>query len=394
MLGCGVLAAAATLLGPRQAGSDPGERPLTGAGIDVHVSKGAKVDLFPTSQAGQYLSTDPVPQALANASWVFVKEHFGKYPLVEWQGKTLAEIGHQALRKRLRYIAWRVCKASHELTGKYPYQVDPVLAMALLFQESQFYEFSISRTGAAGIAQFMRPTAVAMGMKVLDSASIGRWERARSGLKRLVREYERSNPAVRTGKIATDSLSLIYTQAKETGSELGRLQATDPESSETPKLNERLAELNKDFAAISSCRALRPGYSTAFAAFMTEMIDRRRQRELEWIAYQKDLEAVIRHNGSDRDIFDDRVVADIKAKDSRFTYGAIASGIELLASNLTHSRINGNVLSALSAYNAGPSRTREPGVFKPFGRVPAITETTTYVSRVLNIRHMILNNLD
>ena len=251
----------------------------------------------------------------------------------------------------------------------------------------------MSPVGAAGIAQFIRSSAESLGLRVLDSVHHDDWQQRVVEVRSLIETYERLNPAVRQGAISTDSLHLIYRKATDNASELGKLLARGRETTRPEALDSRLDETRRDFAAICQSRNLKPRYAPAFDAFLSSYVEKRRQRELSWIAYENDLETVFRNGDADRDVFDRTEIAAISAKDQRFTYSAIAACVELMAQNLSHPRISGNILSALAAYNAGPSRTRETGVFEKYGKVPAIGETATYVSRVLNLRHLILGHL-
>ena len=44
---------------------------------------------------------------------------------------------------------------------------------------------------------------------------------------------------------------------------------------------------------------------------------------------------------------------------------------------------NGNIIAAAAGYNAVLSTTIANGLYKPFGKIPNLDETVTYISRVL-----------
>ena len=90
----------------------------------------------------------------------------------------------------------------------------------------------------------------------------------------------------------------------------------------------------------------------------------------------------VRANLRGRDIFNDSDAIFLRGFDDRVLYRkTIPAMVKMMAGHL-RSR-NGNILAAAAGYNAGLSRTASWGLYKPFGRIPDISETAGYISKIL-----------
>ena len=121
-------------------------------------------------------------------------------------------------------------------------------------------------------------------------------------------------------------------------------------------------------------------YSQKLAEYDREVLDSRAD-------FRKYLEA----NVENRNIFNRRDLDFIVGFDERFTYRKpVSSMVKMMARSLRARQ--GNILAATVGYNAGLSSTAASGIYKPYGRIPAIEQSTTYLSHIL-VNHYEINQL-
>ena len=90
----------------------------------------------------------------------------------------------------------------------------------------------------------------------------------------------------------------------------------------------------------------------------------------------------LRENFAERDIFKKADLDFLLQFDERVTYKKPIHAMILMLARSLRAR-NGNIIAAAAGYNAGLSRTKAHGPYRPFGRIPNFDETATYISRVL-----------
>lgn len=214
----------------------------------------------------------------------FLQERYGSEPF--WGKKRINDVD---IEKRIHNILVWIRKGAQEKAGIYP--TDPLLIVAQIYEESRFYEFSISPVCAAGIAQFIKPSAKAYGM-----LCAGKKNNNGCRVPSLASEYEQFLDArgkrrhMREAVLDPEDLPLMYLDIK---------RMTDKE-------------------------------------------------KLHLARYKNFLQA----NVEGRDIFNPKDIAFINQFDQRFGYRhAIPAMVAYMAGNLRSS--DGYVPSALIGYNAG-----------------------------------------
>lgn len=278
---------------------------------------------------------------LARAALDYLEDFYGDKSLPIWR-RPFKEI---ELEKRLVNIAYWVLKGVQQHAGVW--YVDPTWVMGQIMQESFFYEFAVSSSLALGVCQFILPTA--KGYDLLCAGEAPAHHAA---------PYQSPELAGR----AQDFYRLRSEKAEFKRANRGRLLNPDD-------LVARLAA--GDTEGLQAAASQHLELLEAFKAY-DEKIDQARE----------DFRTYLAANLEDRDIFDDQDAAFLKGFDQRLTYSRpISAMVRLLADNLRAR--NGNLLAAASGYNAGPSRTKDDGHYAAYGRIPALEETTKYVSHIL-----------
>jgi hypothetical protein len=287
---------------------------------------------------------------LTKATLRFVQEHYRGKALPIW-GRKLEEID---LEKRVANIVYWVLKGVHEHRRIYP--VDPVWIVAQIMAESFFYEFAISSAFAVGVCQFIPETAKGYGMRMFDPA----------GAPMQVRFPE-----------AAESLA-VHRQLRE--------ELRKSKQSYRDYCIDRGVQLRDVLAAMVEGRSI-PDAEYHLKALIEQETLESRLREAQQVHIR-----FLRANFDGRSIFDKDDLAFLAAFDERVTYRIpVMSMVEMMAGALKAR--HGNILTAASAYNAGPSRTRDTGLYEPFGRIPNINETSTYVSRIVVNHHQIADRM-
>jgi len=213
--------------------------------------------------------------------------------------------------------------------------VDPVLVIALLYNESRFSPVAISPAGAVGMAQFMPDTALEYNLDPI--ARLDLWQRYRS-----VRKTERARRR--------------------------RLQ------------NEFLQQygISKFSTAEVIQHALEKDQLDALAAY--QKLANADKPEL---AALDDYIVAVREELAQFDFFADGETT-LGRLDARVSYAAPTAAVDYLARRLAEN--SGMTSSAVAAYNAGPAAVHDSNprsVLYGYGDPPAYPETVRYVQRVL-----------
>jgi hypothetical protein len=291
----------------------------------------------------------PFGNRLSRATLEFIQEHYRGKTLPVW-GLKLEEI---ELEKRVTNIVYWVLRGAHEHRTIYP--VDPVWIVAQIMAESFFHEFAISPAFAVGVCQFIPETAQGYGMRLHDpnnplpirnpeaARSLAEHRTLREEIKKVRQEYR--------------------TFCADQGGQFKVILAAMIEGRTFPDAEQHLG----------------------FLVAQEELESRIKQAQQAYIGF-------LRANFEGRSIFNKNDLAFLSAFDERVTYRRpVMFMVEMMAGALKAR--NGNILAAASAYNAGLSTTRDSGLYEPYGRIPNISETSTYVSRIAVNHHQIVRRM-
>lgn len=213
--------------------------------------------------------------------------------------------------------------------------VDPVLVMAILYNESRFAPLAISPTGALGMAQFMPDTAGEYGLLPIARPKLWQRFRDKQSAERTRRSADRNAFLTRYGLESFSATAVIEYTLK-----IGTLDA----------LTEYHALADTEKPELDALR----GYVTAV---------------------RQDLEPF--------DFFTDGAAA-VGRIDARTQYAAATAAVDYIARRLAEN--SGMTSSAIAAYNAGPAAVRDGNprsVLYGYGELPAFPETVLYLQRVL-----------
>jgi hypothetical protein len=216
--------------------------------------------------------------------------------------------------------------------------VDPILVLALLYNESRFKPTVISPAGAVGMAQLMPDTALELGLTPVGRPDL--WERFRE-----VRRQEREARAQRIEAfrarhgIAQFSADAVIERAIAAG-------AVD--------VLREYVEISRPATDVETARQ---AYIAALAAgFATH------------------------------DFFTANGAEALGRLDARTSYAAVRQAVTYVAQRLRQTE--GMASSAVAAYNAGPDAVRvgnPRSVLYRYGDIPAYGETVTYVQRLMAV---------
>ncbi len=281
-------------------------------------------------------------QKLIRATLEVLQRHYSQEKMPVWD----RPFGEIDMEKRIRNIVYWLMIAIRESERIYP--VDPAFIIAMIMKESYFYEYAVSSSLAVGICQFVQPTAQEYGMLCAGTlpehgrapyrhtqfaGSVGEYYKIRRERKKFRRDHRPSKRFT-----LEDALDII------------QRGAADDYSKDARKHLNYLKEIK------------------AFD-------ERRRQARDNFRQY-------LRENVAGRDIFNQRDLPFILGFDERFTYKKPVLGMVKMIARSLRAR-EGNVLAAAIGFNAGLSSTRAAGRYQPYGKIPAIKQSTTYLSHVL-----------
>ncbi|MFP4315084.1 MAG: transglycosylase SLT domain-containing protein [Desulfovibrionales bacterium] len=287
---------------------------------------------------------------LIRATLDVVQEHYSGRNLPVW-GKRLDEID---LEKRVSNIIYWLVRGVNEHKKVYP--VDPAWLVAQIMAESFFYEFAVSPAFAVGVCQFVPTTALSYKMRL--------YNHEKGGLKIALPEEAASY--VKYSKLRQELWQLRNDNREYRGNEAKQLKTllqSIREGLEIPDVDKRLRFLTIQEELEEKLKAAREGYI-----------------------------GFLKANFEGRSIFNKNDLAFLSAFDERVTYRKPVFAMAEMMAGALRAR-NGNILAAASGYNAGLSTTQDIGVYKPFGRIPNITETSTYVSRIFINHHQIVSRM-
>ncbi|MGH1364293.1 MAG: transglycosylase SLT domain-containing protein [Calditrichia bacterium] len=289
---------------------------------------------------------------LTRATLDLLEKHYSSKPIPVWD-KTFSQID---LEKRLTNIVYWLVKGIENHQSIYP--LDPAWAISMIMKESYFYEFAISRALAVGICQFVQPTALSYNMlcagqddahkrapyKELKFASeSNRYYELRTQRRSYRRKYRPKNRYT-----IEQALEVISGNVTDDQRQKAKTQLT---------------------------------YEKRYNKFSDDM----RQAQANYRTY-------LLANVEGRDIFNRKDIRFLVGFEERFTYKKpLDSMAKMLASSLRAR--SGNILAAAIGYNAGLSSTKAVGRYKPFGRIPAIEQSTTYLSHILVNHHDIISRM-
>ncbi|MEL6822052.1 MAG: transglycosylase SLT domain-containing protein [Calditrichota bacterium] len=289
---------------------------------------------------------------LTRATLDLLEEHYSSKPIPVWD-KTFREID---MEKRISNIVFWLLKGVENHQAIYP--VDPAWAISMIMKESYFYEFAISKALAIGICQFVQPTALSYNMICAGQQTAHK----RSPYKLI--QY--ASEATRYYELRTQRRA--YRRKYRPKNRFTIQQALQVISDGASKADKEKAQ--KQLA-----------YEKRYSKFSDDMIKAREN-------YRNYLLA----NVKGRDIFNRRDVQFLVGFEERFTYKKpLDSMVKMLASSLRAR--SGNILAAAIGYNAGLSSTKAVGRYEPFGRIPAIEQSTTYLSHILVNHHDITSRM-
>jgi hypothetical protein len=300
--------------------------------------------------------TPPLPKdqpafghRLSRATLGFIEEHYRGINLPIW-GVKLEQID---MEKRVTNIVHWILRGVHEHRNIHP--VDPVWIVAQIMAESFFYEFAISPAFAVGVCQFIPETAREYGLRQYAAGSaLG------------VRNPEVSGALAEHRRLRDELRKVRQEYRAFCGDQGGRLRivlAAMVEGKSFPDAEKHL------------------GYLLA----QEELETRMREAQQRYIGF-------LRANFAGRSIFDRKDLPFLSEFDERVLYRKPVDAMVRMMAGALRAR-NGNILAAASAYNAGLSTTRDSGLYEPFGRIPNITETSTYVSRIVVNHHRIVERM-
>lgn len=279
---------------------------------------------------------------LTRAILEVLQDNFSSQAMPVW-GKYFHEVD---MEKRVTNIIYWVLEAVQQSQRVYP--VDPVWILAQIMKESYYYEFAVSRSLAVGICQFIQPTAQSHNILCAGERE-----------EHFTRSYQLSDFAGKANR---------YYQIR------------------SEKRNYRRQNRPaKQFTLEETLEILAGGDRNAYRREAQEYLsylDRLTKYDEKMQQAREDYKAYLLANIEEKDIFDDNDLQFILKFDERFTYKKPAYAmVEMIARGLRAR--NGNILAATVGYNAGLNSTLDEGMYRPYGKIPGIEESATYVSHVL-----------
>ena len=277
---------------------------------------------------------------------------YNQRPMPVWE-KTFSQVD---METRIRNIIYWLIEGINRAGKVYP--IDPAWLMAQMMKESYFYEFAVSSALAVGICQFIQGTAQEYDMLCAGTRpEHGQSPYREPQLARAVGEYyrirrERRNYRRKSRPATTFNLDSALSTI-----------INGPSSAERKAAEQFL--------------------------LYRERLENYRREERE---ARDQFRTYLRANVEGRSIFRQGDLDFILGFDERFTYKKPAYGMALMMARALRSR-NGNILAATIGYNAGLSSTKAAGRYKPYGQIPNIEQSTTYVSHVMINHHEIVNRM-
>jgi len=269
----------------------------------------------------------------------------------EFTGRTMPVWGRRFddvdMEKRVVNIAHWVVRSVQAHSGTHP--VDPAWVMAQIMAESFYYEFAVSRAMAVGICQFIAPTAREYGMTTAGDL-----------------EKHHTPPLQKTQWAG--ELERYYARRQRWKQAMRRRNAIAPD----PRA-----------ALEDTARALSEGLPWPMAGEYLRAQSRVDELDAQVKESRTRFQDYLAANFQGRSIFNKADVRFFKTFDERVLYRKPVDAMVLMLARALKAR-QGYILAAAAGYHAGLSLTREDDrLYGRYGRIPAIGETVTYVSRVL-----------
>jgi hypothetical protein len=238
------------------------------------------------------------------------------------------------------------------------YFLDPSWIMAIIMEESFFYEYALSSIFAAGICQFTLNTANSFGMICPDTHQVENARLSRSesagALDRMRDLQERKRRVMNTNK------ELFYNQDALLEKSLQHHVNGSP-----------LPEAERMLDAMREKESLEESIQNA----------------------RREYKGFLQANYEGRSIFNQKDLAFFLRFDERVTYQKPIDAMVKMFAKYMRGR-NGNVLVATAGYNAGLSRTYSSyAVYEPYGLIPNYDQTVSYVSKIVVNHHEIVQRL-
>ena len=281
-----------------------------------------------------------------------LERHYSDQNIPVW-GKKFHQVD---LEVRIHWIIQWLMRALEQHLRVYP--VDPVIVMAMIMKESYFYEFAVSSALAVGICQFVQPTAQEYQMLCAGTLP------------------EHRKPPYKLPEYATKNME--YYKIRQERRKYYRANRS-----------------KKRFELEDLLKIVANGQSTGIetqAAEQLQFLQKINEYDNLRMQARDQFKEYLIANVAERDLFDRNDLNFILGFDERFTYKKPLSGMVLMLARHLRAR-NGNILPAIIGYNAGLSTTTDVGRFKPYGKIPYIQESTTYLSHVLVNHHEIASRL-
>lgn len=293
---------------------------------------------------------------LATATLKFVEQGYGGRNMPIW-GRRPDQVD---LEKRISNLAFWVLSGVEEHARIWP--VDPAWVMAQMMAESFFYEFAISWAFAVGPCQFIPATAREYGMFVAGDKP-----------EHFAAPYAKPELATRYKD---------YLQVRDRLGELRKSYAAEgilpPEKTGEKTWRETLREILDG--------------GTSKAERYLDYLEQARKLNEELDSARNDFTEYMRANFEGRDIFRKEDNEFLKTFDSRVFYREPSSSMVRMLAQGLRAR-NGNIIAAAASYHAGLPSTKDVGCYEPYGRLPPIESTVTYVSRILVNHHEIVGRM-
>jgi len=271
----------------------------------------------------------------------FINDHYSNKSMPVWE-KMPQEVD---LDKRISNIVYWILISVQEHASIY--FVDPIWIVAQIMEESFFYEHAISWSFASGICQFTMPTAQSFGMVTPLSSSL-----THNDLRHAQRAeaYHRLQAITKRKKKLRNKYSKLFNKQESLFKDSLRHHVNETAH---PRAHEWLnAYKELDSLETSS-----------------------RKQRMEYMSF-------LQSNYQDKSIFNQQDLIFFIQFDERVTYKKPIDAMVKMMAQYMRSR-NGNLLVATAGYNAGLSRTYYPyAVYEPYGRIPGIEQTVSYVSKI------------
>ena len=237
--------------------------------------------------------------------------------------------------------------------------MDPAWIMAQIMAESFYSEFAVSRAMAVGICQFIAPTAREYGMLTAGDLET------------------HHSPPVRRAQWAGE-LERYYARRKRWKQAMRRRNAIAPDARA---------------ALEDAARAQAKGLPWPLAGEYLRAQARVDELDAEVKESRSRFQDFLSANFEGRSIFDKADVGFFKKFDERVLYRKPVDAMTLMLARALKAR-QGYILAAAAGYHAGLSLTRDDDrLYGRYGRIPAIDETVTYISRILINHHEIVSRI-